>query len=172
MQVFERVCSLEILREAFRAVKSNKGAPGVDRVSVEDFENNLEQEIVQLKKELESWTYKPKPVKRVEIPKPGGMGVRLLGIPTVRDRVVQASIKIILEPIFDPSFSESSFGFRPNKNQEQAIQKAKEYVNSGNYNETIKEGVIKCMTNIYETKKEEASNIAKNIVKTIEEYRI
>jgi group II intron reverse transcriptase/maturase len=119
------------LREAFVAVKRNKGAPGVDSVKVEDFESKLDQEILQLKKELESWTYKPRPVKRVEIPKPNGGGMRLLGIPTVRDRVVHASIKSILEPIFDPEFSDSSFGFRPNKNQEQAIQRAKEHVKSG-----------------------------------------
>jgi len=80
--------------------------------------------------ELQSWSYEPSPVKRVEIPKPDG-GIRLLGIPCVRDRVVQATIKLLLEPVFDPTFSENSYGFRPNRNQEQAVKAAQLIVQSG-----------------------------------------
>ena len=81
--LFEKLCSVEFLRQGFRAVKSNKGAPGIDRISTNEFESRLDEELAHLKKELEGWSYEPKPVRRVEIPKPGGSGVRLLGVPTV-----------------------------------------------------------------------------------------
>ena len=80
--LFERITSEEHLAEAFRAVRRNKGAPGIDGVSVDDFGSRLDAELGQLHQELTSWTYEPKPVRRVEIPKPGGEGVRLLGVPT------------------------------------------------------------------------------------------
>ena len=101
-----------MLRQGFKAVKANKGSPGIDGITIADFESRIEEELAQLRAELINWSYKPKPVRRVEIPKPNG-GVRLLGVPCIRDRVVQASLKIILEPIFDPEFSNSSYGFRP-----------------------------------------------------------
>jgi len=100
-------------------------------VSIEDFETRLEEELSQLKQELTNWTYKPSPVRRVEIPKPDGKGVRLLGIPTVRDRVVQTALKLLLEPIFEPHFSVHSYGFRPGRSQHQAVQAAQQIVNSG-----------------------------------------
>lgn len=128
--LFETVCDLHVLREAFRAAKRNKGAPGIDGVTIEEFGLRLDQELAQLKKELESWKYQPQPVRRVEIPKPTG-GVRLLGVPTVRDRVVQAAIKSVLEPLFDPGFSEGSYGFRPGRNQTQAVNQAKQIVRDG-----------------------------------------
>lgn len=128
--LFERVCDLEVLREAFLAVKRNKGSPGIDGVTIEEFGDSLREELAQLKKELESWSYQPQPVRRVEIPKPSG-GVRLLGVPTVRDRVVQAAIKSILEPIFDPGFSDRSYGFRPGRSQIQAVTQAKQIVRDG-----------------------------------------
>jgi RNA-directed DNA polymerase len=129
--LFERICSIEELELAFKAVKRNGGAPGVDGITIEDFEKRLPQELSRLKKELESWTYKPSPGRRVEIPKPGQAGVRLLGIPTVRDRVVHASIKAVLEPILDPYFSRNSYGFRPKKNQRQAVEAAQRITQSG-----------------------------------------
>jgi RNA-directed DNA polymerase len=129
--LFERLCSTDLLRIAFKAVKANGGSPGIDGITIEKFETTLEEEIARLKEELISWRYKPNAVRRVEIPKPGGKGIRLLGIPCIRDRVVQAGLKLILEPIFDPEFSESSYGFRPGKNQRQAVQAAQRIVQSG-----------------------------------------
>ena len=129
--LFERLCNMEYLEEGFKAVKRNRGAPGIDGVSIEDFNIRLDEKLTKLKEELESWTYKSKPVKRVEIPKPGNAGVRLLGIPCVRDRVVQATLKLLLEPILDPSFSDNSYGFRPERNQRQAVQAAQQIVRTG-----------------------------------------
>jgi group II intron reverse transcriptase/maturase len=100
-------------------------------VRIADFEANLDEELSQLQQELSNWTYQPSPVRRVEIPKPGGKGMRLLGIPTVRDRVVQATLKLLLEPIFDPYFSPNSYGFRPGRSQHQAVEAAQRMVNSG-----------------------------------------
>jgi len=129
--LFERICNLEELGRAFEAVQRNGGAPGVDGVTIEEFERRLPQEMNQLKRDLESWVYEPSPVRRVEIPKPGGTGVRKLGIPTVRDRVLHAAIKAVLEPIFDPLFSEHSYGFRPKRNQQQAVSAAQRMVQAG-----------------------------------------
>ena len=130
--LFEKLCSLEYLKEGFKAVKKNGGAPGTDGVTIEDFSNCLDEELAQLKEGLESWTYKPKPVRRVEIPKPGkNAGVRLLGVPCVDDRVVHATLKTLLEPILDPNFSDNSYGFRPGRNQCQAIEAAQRIVRSG-----------------------------------------
>ena len=112
-------------------VKANKGAPGLDGVTVEQFGANAEEEIERLSKELTKWVYKPRPVKRVEIPKPGSSEKRPLGIPCVRDRVVQQSLKISLEKLFEPEFSASSFGFRPDGGQQKAIIQAREIVNRG-----------------------------------------
>ena len=115
----------------FEQVKKNKGKPGIDGVSIADFEICLDEELSQLQQELREWTYQPSPVRRVEIPKPGGKGVRLLGISTVRDRVVQATLKMLLEPIFEPQFSPHSYGFRPGRSPHHAVQAAQQIVNSG-----------------------------------------
>ena len=128
--LFEQVVSEHMLHEAFLEVKKNRGAPGIDQVSISRFEENLHENLSTLSKELKEWRYKPKPVKRVEIPKPNG-GIRLLGIPCVRDRVVQASIKAVLEPIYEKEFSPSSFGFRPGRSQKQAIAAAKSHALAG-----------------------------------------
>lgn len=129
--LFKKICALDTLRMAFKAVKRNKGAPGIDGITIEEYEKNLEERLIQLKTKVESWTYKPTAVRRVEIPKPGGNGVRLLGVPIINDRVLHMAIKIVLEPILDPKFSGSSFGFRPGKNQQQAVQQAQRIVQSG-----------------------------------------
>ena len=128
--LFERICSTSELEAAFQAVKRNGGAPGVDGVTIEEFGKDLEENLRKLKADVESWQYQPKAVRRVEIPKPQG-GVRLLGIPTVRDRTLQAAIKAVLEPKLEPLFSESSFGFRPKRNQRQAVEQAQRIVKSG-----------------------------------------
>lgn len=129
-KLYETICWRNTLREAFKAVKKNRGAPGIDGITVVEFDNNLDANLTQLIHELKTWTYIPQPVKRVEIPKPGG-GIRLLGIPCVRDRVVQAALKSVIEPYLDPHFSEHSYGFRPGRNQQQAVLAAQEIVTTG-----------------------------------------
>jgi RNA-directed DNA polymerase len=128
--LFERLCAEDNLLEAFLAVKRNKGAPGVDGVTIQDFESQLHDELAKLANDLQNWQYKPMPVKRVEIPKEDG-SVRKLGIPSVRDRVMQACLKTILEEIFEPNFSNSSYGFRPGRRQNDAIQEAQRLVQEG-----------------------------------------
>jgi RNA-directed DNA polymerase len=129
--LLEKICAMDTLRQAFKLVKRNKGAPGIDGITIADFEQNLEQKLAQLRQEVLSWSYKPTPVKRVEIPKPNGKGVRLLGIPIIKDRVLHMAIKSVLEPILDPEFSSHSYGFRPGKNQQQAVEAAREHVCTG-----------------------------------------
>ena len=129
--LFDQLCSTLYLGAAFKQVKKNKGKSGIDGITIADFETRLDEELSQLKEELANWTYQPSPVRRVEIAKPGGKGVRLLGIPTVRDRVVQTTLKLLLEPVFDPHFSPHSYGFRPGRSQHQAVQAAQQIVNSG-----------------------------------------
>lgn len=129
--LFEKILDIDNLRAAFIRVKKNKGAPGTDGTSIEKYEQNLEEELKQLRQEVQSWHFQPTPVKRVEIPKPNGKGTRNLGIPIVKDRVLHMAIKQVLEPILDPTFSENSYGFRPGKNQQQAVEQAKRIVESG-----------------------------------------
>ena len=129
--LFEKICDISTLKKAFKFVKKNKGAPGIDGITIEEYETNLEEELRQLRQEVKSWSYKPTPVKRVEIPKPNGKGTRNLGIPIVKDRVLHMAIKQVMEPILEPTFSKSSYGFRPGRNQQQAVQEAKRIVESG-----------------------------------------
>ena len=128
--LFDAICSTSALRRAFKDVRRNKGVPGVDGVTVQAFESSLEENLRQLREELINWHYKPHPVRRVNIPKADG-GTRKLGVPSVRDRVLQTSIKLALEPLFDPKFSKSSFGFRPSLGQRDALKQAKQIVNTG-----------------------------------------
>ncbi len=129
--LFEELCNERRLLRGWREVKRNRGTSGSDGQTIATFESRLREEIKQLKQELESWTYRPQPVRRVEIPKPDGAGLRLLGVPCIRDRVVQTAIKQLLEPILDPLFSANSYGFRPGKNQQQAVESAQRIVRSG-----------------------------------------
>ena len=130
-RLFDDLCQWEWLEAGFKRVKKNGGSPGVDGVTIEQFESSLDEELRQLKEGLESWTYQPSPVRRVEIVKPGGKGIRSLGIPTVRDRVVQATLKGLLEPLLEPVFSDSSYGFRPGRSQHQAVEAARQIVANG-----------------------------------------
>ena len=129
-QLLEEIISIEHLKRAFQAVKRNRGAAGRDGVTVEAFERNLKEELHKLRQEVEERRYEPSPVRRVEIPKAGG-GLRKLGIPTVRDRVFQQAIYLKLEPLFEPTFSDGSYGFRPGRNQKQAVERAQELVREG-----------------------------------------
>lgn len=125
--LYDRMLHETGLLQAFRKVKSNKGKPGIDGQSIEGFAENCAEEIAQLASELRSKSYRPQPVKRVEIPKGDG-GKRLLGIPTVRDRVVQQALLNILQPIFDPGFHPSSYGYRPGRSPQQAVAKASAFI--------------------------------------------
>ncbi len=130
--LFEKLCDQDNLAMGFEQVRKNDGAPGIDGVTIDEFKTRLDEELARLKKDLESWSYKPEPVRRVERPKPGkGKGVRLLGIPCVRDRIVHATLKLLLEPIFDPTFSDHSYGFRPGCSPQKAVEAARQIVISG-----------------------------------------
>jgi len=128
--LMERVCERENLNRAYKRVKANKGAPGVDGMTVGDLRNWLVEHKEELIEALRNGTYQPQPVRGAEIPKPGG-GMRRLGIPTVVDRLVQQAILQVLEPILDPTFSESSFGFRRGRGAHGALRQARRYVEDG-----------------------------------------
>lgn len=118
------------LKIAKQRVKKNKGASGIDGMEVKELDEYLSKHLDEIKEQIRNKKYSPKPVKRVEIPKPDG-GVRNLGVPTVVDRFVQQAIAQVLTPIYEPKFSESSYGFRPNRCCEMAILKALEFMNDG-----------------------------------------
>jgi RNA-directed DNA polymerase len=126
----EEVCRRANLEEALRRVQTNKGSPGVDGMTVEDLGTYLRQHWLTIREQLLSGTYRPQPVKRVEIPKPDG-GVRKLGIPTVLDRFLQQAVMQVLQAGWDPTFSEHSYGFRPNRSAHQAVAQAQRYIGDG-----------------------------------------
>lgn len=130
MNLMEEVVHKQNMTEALHRVLRNKGAAGVDRMEVQDLKPYIREHWQRIKEELLAGTYKPQPVRRVEIPKPDG-GIRLLGIPTVLDRLIQQSLLQVMNDIFDPSFSESSYGFRPHRSAKQAVLKAREYITEG-----------------------------------------
>jgi RNA-directed DNA polymerase len=125
--LYDRLLQEKRLLRAFAKVKSNNGAPGIDGQSVTDFAEHLPEEIAGLVRELKEKSYRPQPVRRVEIPKSDG-SLRQLGIPAVRDRVVQQCLLEILQPIFDPEFHPSSYGYRPGRSAHQAIAKASLFI--------------------------------------------
>lgn len=128
--LMEEVCDRENLNQAYRRVKSNRGAPGVDGMTVSELGRWLKEHQEELIASLLDGSYRPQAVRGVEIPKPGG-GVRQLGIPTVVDRLVQQAILQVLEPRLDPTFSASSYGFRPGRSAHDALAAAREYVAGG-----------------------------------------
>jgi len=117
--------------KALKQVERNRGAAGVDTINVEELRAYLREHWLRIKEELLAGDYQPKPVRKVEIPKPGGQGMRMLGIPTVIDRLIQQALHQVLSPLFELSFSESSYGFRPQRSAQQAVLKAREYVREG-----------------------------------------
>ncbi|AWM37970.1 Group II intron-encoded protein LtrA [Gemmata obscuriglobus] len=129
-RLMEEVCQRGNLNQAYSRVKANKGAPGIDGMTVEDSLRWIAEHKQELLSSLLDGSYRPSPVRGVLIPKPGG-GERQLGIPTVVDRLVQQAILQVLTRLLDPTFSESSYGFRPGKSAHQALLKAKEYVADG-----------------------------------------
>jgi RNA-directed DNA polymerase len=128
--LMERILSRKNLLTALKRVEQNKGSHGIDGMSVKFLRRHLYENWDSLREALRTGTYQPSPVRRVEIPKPSG-GVRLLGIPTVTDRFIQQAIAQVLTPIFDPTFSENSYGFRPNRSAHDAVRKAKGYIKEG-----------------------------------------
>lgn len=129
-QLMEQILSRGNMRMAYKKVKANKGAGGVDGISIEEVDEYLKENWTDIKEKILKRKYKPQPVLRVEIPKPNG-GVRKLGIPTVVDRVIEQGVAQVLTPMFEPKFSEYSYGFRPGRRAQQAIIKLLEYLNDG-----------------------------------------
>jgi len=123
--VTDENCSL-----ALAAVRRNKGAAGIDRMTTTELEKHLQAHWEKIRAKLLAGTYVPSPVRRVEIPKPSG-GTRMLGIPTVQDRLIQQMMLQVLTPIFDPKFSEHSYGFRPGRKAQDAVQAAQKYAQKG-----------------------------------------
>jgi len=130
-RLMEEVCERENCLQALRRVKANKGGPGVDGMTVRDLPVYLKQHWTTIREQLLSGTYRPQPVKRVEIDKPDGSGVRKLGVPTVLDRFIQQLVLQVLQRRWDPTFSDHSYGFRPGRSAHQAVARAQQYVAEG-----------------------------------------
>ena len=130
MELLEKILDKENLNKAYKHVKANKGAPGVDGVTVDEVYDSIVQNKEKWLYQMRKRTYKPQPVRRVQIPKENGK-MRNLGIPTVFDRIIQQAMVQILSPIYEEQFSETSYGFRPGKCCENAVVKALEYLNDG-----------------------------------------
>jgi RNA-directed DNA polymerase len=129
--LYVHVCKMETLREAYGMAKANNGAPGIDGVTFEDIEaSGVQPFLEQIRDELVARTYQPMRVRRKEIPKDGGTKVRVLGIPTIRDRVVQGALKLILEPIFEADFQPGSYGYRPKRSAHAAVERVAEAIAS------------------------------------------
>jgi len=128
--MMEKVVSRRNLQAALKRVRKNKGSPGIDGMTVDELPEHLRENWTRLREQLLTGAYRPSAVKRQQIPKSGG-GVRELGIPTVLDRFIQQALLQILQPIFDPSFSEHSYGFRPKRSAHQAVRAARRFVQDG-----------------------------------------
>lgn len=128
--LLEKILQRNNLNAAYKKVVQNGGAAGIDGMTVDEMLPYLKENGDRLQKSIREGKYKPKPVRRVEIPKPDG-GKRMLGVPTVIDRMIQQAMVQVLQPIFELTFSENSYGFRPKRNAQQAIKKAEEYYNQG-----------------------------------------
>ena len=129
--LIDKVYKMDNLRAAFAKVKANRGSAGVDRQTVKMFESRLEENLARLHQALKDGTYRPQAIKRVFIPKPGSKERRPLGIPTVRDRVVQAAIRQVVEPIFERDFAEQSYGFRPGLGCKDALRQVDAWLKVG-----------------------------------------
>jgi RNA-directed DNA polymerase len=129
--LMEEVCQRENLEMAWQRVRANKGSPGVDGRTIDETREYLREHWPAIRDQLLAGTYRPQPVKRVEIPKPDGAGVRKLGIPTVLDRLIQQAVLQVLQRRWDPTFSEHSYGFRPGRSAHQAVAQAQGYIADG-----------------------------------------
>jgi RNA-directed DNA polymerase len=129
-QLMEEVCERENCKQALARIKANKGSAGMDGMTVQQLPEHLKQHWPVIREQLLSGTYRPQPVKRVEIPKPDG-GVRKLGIPTVLDRFIQQAVMQVLQRKWDRTFSDHSYGFRPGRSAHQAVAQAQQYIAEG-----------------------------------------
>jgi len=130
--LYVHVCKMETIQEAYQMAKSNNGAPGIDGVTFEAIEESgVESFLKQIQDELAHNTYRPMPVRKKEIPKDGGTKVRVLSIPTIRDRVVQGALKHILEPIFEADFQSGSYGYRPKRSAHEAVDRVAQAIVQG-----------------------------------------
>ena len=141
--LIDKVYAMENLHQALKHVKSNNGAPGIDGETVKDFAMTLEDKLTIIHVELKTGTYEPDPVKRVEIEKEDG-SKRPLGIPTVKDRVVQQALRQIIEPIFEPDFHPSSYGYRPNRSCQNAVAKAEQFLRRYGLTHVVDMDLSKC----------------------------
>ena len=130
-RLMEEICERENLKQALKRVKANKGAPGVDGMTVQALPAYLREHWPTIRATLLNGTYQPQPVRRVEIPKPDGGGVRKLGIPSALDRFVQQAVLQVLQRQWDPTFPDSSYGFRPGRSAHQAVARAQGYIQAG-----------------------------------------
>src|SRR5246500_4655553 len=130
-RIMEEVCERANLKEALRQVKGNKGSAGVDRMTVDQLGDYLKESWPAIREQLLNGTYEPKPVRRVEIPKPEDGGVRKLGIPTVLDRFIQQAVMQVLQRQWNATFSEYSYGFRPRRSAHHAVAQAQQYIAQG-----------------------------------------
>lgn len=130
ISLIDKIVNRNNMEFAIEKVRKNKGAPGVDGITVEQLDEHMAKYFPYIIQKLKDGTYQPQPVRRVEIPKPNG-GKRLLGIPCVRDRVVQQAILQVIDPIIDPHFSDNSYGFRKGRNAHQAMEKVQQYYQEG-----------------------------------------
>ena len=129
--LIDKVYRRENLRAGFRKVAANKGAPGVDHVTIEQFRRDEEAQLERLERTWRDGTYQPQAIRRTYIPKPGSREKRPLGIPTVRDRTVEAALREVMEPIFEREFAERSYGFRPERGCKDALREVDECMRKG-----------------------------------------
>jgi RNA-directed DNA polymerase len=131
LSLMEQVVHRQNMLAAHRRVVRNGGAPGVDGMTVDDLWGFCQSHWARIREQVLNGTYQPQPVRSVEIPKPDGKRVRVLGIPTVLDRLIQQALLQVLTPIFDPTFSDASFGFRPGRSTHDAVKRAREHMAAG-----------------------------------------
>ena len=127
--LYVHICKRETLREAYQLAKANNGAPGIDGVTFEAIEaSGVDTFLAEIQDALVTRTYRPMRLRQKAIPKEGGKGLRVLSIPTIRDRVVQGALKLILEPIFEADFQPGSYGYRPKRSAHDAVQRVAEAI--------------------------------------------
>ena len=159
--LYDKIYRRDFLRKAWRRVKENRGVGGIDGIEITDIEESgVEEFLIKIGEELRSEQYRPQPLRRVYIPKADG-SKRPLSIPTVKDRVVQAVMKLVLEPIFEAGFEENSYGFRENRSTQQAAQEVRKYLNWG-YTEVIETDIKDCFGTI--PHKEMLDAVARRVV--------